>query len=112
METTDDIEELTALSDVRNGKKDGLKVLYEAKAGALLVMISLMVDNDYARYRILERTFMMVWKNPYQFNASKDTLFTWLLRIAIAETARYLNTDLIECEIKLWTDFIEVERLN
>ena len=56
--------------------------LYDLYSGALFGVIYRVVNNTEASEEILQDSFLKIWNNITQYDASKAKLFTWMLNIA------------------------------
>ena len=56
--------------------------LYDNYASALLGVINKVVNNIEAAEEILQDSFLKIWNNIHQYDASKGRLFTWMLNIS------------------------------
>ena len=66
--------------------------LYDRYSGALYGIICKMVQNQNVGEELLQDVFVKVWKNIDKYDASKGTLFTWLLQITRNTCIDYLRT--------------------
>lgn len=57
-------------------------ILYDAYGGALYGAVLRIVRSPELAEQVLQDTFLKVWRNAAQYDASKGRLFTWLLQIA------------------------------
>ena len=60
----------------------GLSLLYDMYASSLLGIVSRIVKNKAVAEEVLQNVFLKAWNNIDSFNASKGTLFTWLVAIS------------------------------
>jgi RNA polymerase sigma factor (sigma-70 family) len=72
-------EELIAL--LQNQDATAFSYLYDNYSGALSGVIMRMVDDAQLAEDILQETFIKIWKNFNQYDASKGRLFTWMVNI-------------------------------
>jgi RNA polymerase sigma-70 factor, ECF subfamily len=56
--------------------------LYDAYGGALFGVVLRIVHSRELAEQVLQDTFVKVWRNCSNYDASKGRLFTWLLNIA------------------------------
>ena len=84
--------------------------LYDKYAPALLGIIHKIVKNNGIEEELLQDVFVKVWKNIERYDATKGTLFTWMLNIARNTCIDYLqkiineNVDLrydLQCSARL-----------
>jgi RNA polymerase sigma-70 factor (ECF subfamily) len=61
--------------------REAFAQLYDSYSGAIYGIICKMVQNTSTREDLLQDVFVKVWKNADKYDASKGTLFTWLLQI-------------------------------
>lgn len=62
--------------------KRAIAHLYDAYGAALYGLIFRMVQSEEVAQDLVQDTFVKVWKNGHRYDASKGTLFTWLINIA------------------------------
>jgi RNA polymerase sigma factor (sigma-70 family) len=72
-------EELIAL--LQNQDAAAFSYLYDNYSGALSGVIMRMVDDAQLAEDILQETFIKIWRNFSQYDASKGRLFTWMVNI-------------------------------
>jgi RNA polymerase sigma factor (sigma-70 family) len=66
--------------------------LYDRYSAALFGFICKMVKNKNIAEELLQEAFIKAWKNIDAYDASKESLFTWLLRIANNTCVNYTKT--------------------
>ncbi len=72
-------EELVLM--LQNKDQIAFSYLYDNYAGALTGVISRMVDDVQLTEDILQETFVKIWNNFKQYDATKGRLFTWMINI-------------------------------
>ena len=77
---TDDDQELVYA--VKQGSQQCLGKLYDKYAPALMGIISRISDNEKMAEEILNTAFVKIWKQAVHFDASQNSLFTWLINIS------------------------------
>ncbi len=70
------------VNGLKNGDKKIIDLLYDQYAGALYGIIIKIVKNEELAEDVLQDSFIKIWKNGPKFNASKGSLFTWMLNIS------------------------------
>jgi RNA polymerase sigma-70 factor, ECF subfamily len=75
-----EVQEL--VTDLKGNDKVAFSVLYDSYAAALFGVISRMVTDKDIAEELLQDTFIKIWKHIDLYNATKGTLFTWMLNIA------------------------------
>lgn len=58
-----------------------IELLYDDYAAALYGVIFRIVLSEEVAQDVLQEAFVKIWKNGQKYNASKGTLFTWILNI-------------------------------
>jgi RNA polymerase sigma-70 factor (ECF subfamily) len=71
---------------------DAFAQVYDKYAGALYGIICKMIQNTHTREELLQDVFVKVWKNIEKYDASKGSLFTWLLQITRNTCIDYLRS--------------------
>ena len=61
--------------------KRAISHLYDAYGAALYGLIFRMVKSEEVAQDLVQDTFVKVWKNGHRYDATKGTLFTWLINI-------------------------------
>lgn len=59
-----------------------IKALYDMYAGALLGVITRIVQHTEIAEDILQETFIKIWNSADKYDSSKGRLFTWMVNIA------------------------------
>jgi DNA-directed RNA polymerase specialized sigma24 family protein len=67
---------------VKQGNWQSFGIAYDKYAPALLGIIKRIVNNEQLADEILQSTFVKAWQQVAAFNASKSSLFTWLINLA------------------------------
>lgn len=66
---------------LQNKSEEAFSVLYDDYAAALLGVAFKIVNNKSVSEELLQDVFLKIWKHIDTFDASKGTLFTWMLNI-------------------------------
>ena len=74
-------EDLLLAIAIGRGNQQAFSKLYDKYAPALTGIISRIMGNYTATDEILQRIFQLVWNEAGSFDASKHSLFTWLIKI-------------------------------
>ena len=77
----DNQEDLLWAMAIGRGDQQALGKLYDKYAPALTGIISRIVEKDTATDEVLQKVFLLVWCEAGQFDASKHSLFTWLIKM-------------------------------
>ncbi|WP_229311177.1 RNA polymerase sigma factor [Larkinella soli] len=77
-------------------------VLYDNYGTTLLGIICKIVRDEHEAENLLQDTFVKIWRNIDQYDASKGRLFTWLLNIARNTAINFLRSikDIEKTEIQ------------
>lgn len=59
-----------------------LNQLYKMYAGALLGIISRIVQHEEIAEDLLQETFIKIWNSVVNYDSSKGRLFTWMMNVA------------------------------
>ncbi|RZK41311.1 MAG: sigma-70 family RNA polymerase sigma factor [Pedobacter sp.] len=59
-----------------------IKALYDMYSGALLGVISRIVNQTEAAEDLLQETFVKIWNSAGSYDPSKGRLFTWMMNVA------------------------------
>lgn len=62
--------------------RKAIDLIYENYAATLLGLICRIVPDQMIAEEVLQDTFVKIWKNARQYEASKGRLFTWFANIA------------------------------
>ena len=73
-------EELVAL--LRNKDQRGFNILYNNYSSALYGVLNKIVQSTDDANDLLQDTFLKIWKNIGNYDASKGSIFTWMMNIA------------------------------
>ncbi len=76
------IAEETLLSMLQSRDERGFSILYDNYSAALYGVILKIVRTEEIAADIMQDSFVKIWRNIEGYNASKGTLFTWMLNIA------------------------------
>ena len=83
----------TCLSELlKAGSRDAFSELYDKYSPALFGIISRIVQNKAVGEELLQDIFIKIWKNIDKYEASKGTLFTWMLHITRNTCIDYLRS--------------------
>jgi hypothetical protein len=85
-----DISYLTYLLQTRSCS--AFSKFYDTYSAAIFGVICKTVKNKMVAEELLQEAFIKAWRNIDNYDASKATLFTWLLRIASSTCANYMQT--------------------
>jgi len=75
-------EDLLLIQAIRNGDQPALGTLYDKYAPALMGIICRIVHKDAIADEILQSVFQVVWQKAGSFDASKQSVFFWLISMA------------------------------
>lgn len=73
-------EELVAL--LKDKDQRGFTILYNNYSGALYGVLNKIIQSDDDANDLLQDTFLKIWKNIGNYDASKGSIFTWMMNIA------------------------------
>jgi RNA polymerase sigma-70 factor, ECF subfamily len=73
-------EELVSL--LKNKDQKGFNILYNNYSGALFGVVNKIVQSNDDANDLLQDTFVKIWKNIDNYDASKGSIFTWMMNIA------------------------------
>jgi RNA polymerase sigma-70 factor, ECF subfamily len=73
-------EELVSL--LKNKDQKGFNILYNNYSGALFGVINKIVQSNDDANDLLQDTFLKIWRNIDNYDASKGSIFTWMMNIA------------------------------
>ncbi|WP_113651947.1 RNA polymerase sigma factor [Pedobacter namyangjuensis] len=59
-----------------------IKALYDMYSGALLGVISRIIQQTEVAEDLLQETFVKIWNSSANYDASKGRLFTWMMNVA------------------------------
>lgn len=59
-----------------------IKALYDMYSGALLGVISRVVQHTEIAEDLLQETFVKIWNSAHTYDSSKGRLFTWMMNLA------------------------------
>jgi RNA polymerase sigma-70 factor (ECF subfamily) len=71
--------DITQLLIARDTRAIGL--IYDKYGDTLYGVVSRMLNNDAAARDVMQEAFVKVWNHADTFDASRSTLFTWMLRV-------------------------------
>lgn len=67
---------------LKSKDRRGFEILYDRYSGALYGVILKVVRIEEIAQDVLQDSFVKIWKKVQHYDASKGTLFTWILNIA------------------------------
>ncbi|WP_216650052.1 sigma-70 family RNA polymerase sigma factor [Lewinella sp. W8] len=70
------------LALLRQRRQEGMQELFTHYGGALLTIISKIIDQPEVAEEVLHDVLLKVWNNIDQYDASKSRFFTWMARIS------------------------------
>jgi RNA polymerase sigma-70 factor (ECF subfamily) len=73
-------EELVSLLKSKDQK--GFNILYNNYSGALFGVVNKIVQSNDDADDLLQDTFLKIWKNIDNYDASKGSIFTWMMNVA------------------------------
>ncbi|MBA4854081.1 RNA polymerase sigma factor [Emticicia sp. BO119] len=73
-------EELVAL--LKDKDQRGFTILYNNYSSALYGVLNKIIQQDDDANDLLQDTFLKIWKNIGNYDASKGSIFTWMMNIA------------------------------
>ncbi len=73
-------EELVSL--LKNKDQRGFNILYNNYSGALFGVVNKIVQSNDDANDLLQDTFLKIWRNIDNYDASKGSIFTWMMNIA------------------------------
>lgn len=76
------MEDNTVIIRLQQSDPKAINYLYEAYGSALFSIALRIVGSQQLAEQVLQDTFVKVWRNSGNYDASKGRLFTWLLNIA------------------------------
>ena len=76
------LNELKVIELLQQNDKQAIEWLYDHYGAALYGIVLKIVQSEEVAEDLLQETFVKVWKNGHKYEASKGTLFTWMLNIA------------------------------
>ncbi len=76
------MENQTLITRLQQQDRAAIGELYDAYGGALFGVVLRIVHSRELAEQVLQDTFVKVWRNVANYDASKGRLFTWLLNIA------------------------------
>ena len=91
-------EELITLLQSKDEK--AFNYLYDNYAGAIYgLILKIVVESNYAD-EVIQDSFMKIWKNIGQYDASKGRLYTWMLNISRNTAIDYVKSKAYQNEQK------------
>ncbi|MES2798171.1 MAG: RNA polymerase sigma factor [Bacteroidota bacterium] len=76
------ISEQDLLELLRTRTEKGFSVLYDNYSAAIFGVVNRIVRSEEIAADVSQDAFVKIWKNLDNYNASKGTIFTWMLNIA------------------------------
>ncbi len=83
-----------------------MTALYDQYAAVLYGILLRIVKDEAVAQDVLQDAFVKIWRNGARYDASKGTLFTWMLNIARNTGIDYLRSKQHRAEIQ--TDSLDV----
>jgi RNA polymerase sigma-70 factor (ECF subfamily) len=77
---------------LKTRSRDAFSALYDKYSPALFGVICRIVQNKVIGEELLQDVFVKIWKNIDKYEASKATLFTWMLHITRNTCIDYLRS--------------------
>lgn len=59
-----------------------IQALYDMYSGALLGVITRIIQNQEVAEDLLQETFIKIWNSAESYDSSKGRLFTWMMNVA------------------------------
>lgn len=85
--------------------------VYEMYAPTLYGIILKIVKSEENAQDILQESFIKIWKNIDAYDASKGTLFTWMLRIARNTAIDHIRSKKNQDKIRIDDDFVHIQKI-
>jgi RNA polymerase sigma-70 factor, ECF subfamily len=76
------ISEQDLLDLLKNKTEKGFSVLYDNYSSALFGVVNKIVRSEDIAADVTQDVFVKIWKNLERYDASKGTIFTWMINIA------------------------------
>jgi RNA polymerase sigma-70 factor, ECF subfamily len=76
------IDEKELVDLLKRKDKHGFELLYDNYSGVLYGIILKIVHSEELAEDVLQDAFVKIWKNIDAYDASKGTLFTWILNVS------------------------------
>jgi RNA polymerase sigma-70 factor (ECF subfamily) len=95
------------VEEVKNGNSASFSTLYDMYSESIYGLIFKIVKVEDVASDIMQDTFIKVWQNIQKFDASKGSIFTWILNIA-----RNASIDYLRRNNKMVSGEIQEEHLN
>ena len=67
---------------LKSGKEKDFEILYDRFSDALYGVLCRVLHDEELAEDALQEAFMKIWRNGQKYDASKGTIFTWMLNIA------------------------------
>lgn len=67
---------------LKSGKEKDFEILYDRFSDALYGVLCRVLRDEELAEDALQEAFMKIWRNGQKYDASKGTIFTWMLNIA------------------------------
>ncbi|MCY7408639.1 MAG: sigma-70 family RNA polymerase sigma factor [Chitinophagales bacterium] len=110
MITANNIKTDDLVMKLKARNKEAFSVLYDSYATALLGIATRIVRNQHMGEDVLQEVFVKIWRNIDSYDASKGTLFTWMLNITRNASKDYLRSK--QCHNQLRITGNGLESLN
>ncbi|HRI19707.1 MAG TPA: RNA polymerase sigma factor [Panacibacter sp.] len=100
--TTTLVKDTNQLPDLLKLKsREAFESLYDNFSPALYGVICKMVQNTGTGEELLQDVFVKIWKNIDRYDASRGTLFTWMLNITRNTCIDYLRSSRHKMQMQL-----------
>jgi RNA polymerase sigma-70 factor, ECF subfamily len=76
------ITEQDLLELLKTKTEKGFSVLYDNYSAAIFGVVNKIVRSEEIASDVTQDSFVKIWKNLDNYNATKGTIFTWMLNIA------------------------------
>ena len=88
-------------TEVLADKKKTYSVLYDRYSPALYAFVLKLYRDPRIAEQVLLKTFVRIWKKLPEFDPSKERVFSWMMKIAIAECTASGSVSINEIKQKL-----------
>lgn len=78
----DSREDARLLAEVAGGDQRALAALYERRGGVLYSLLVRMLGNEAEAQEVMQDTFVQIWRNAPEFDATKSAPLAWMIMIA------------------------------
>ena len=98
----DQLNTVELIAGIKNKDQEALISLYNCYAPTLMGIVVRQVKNQKASGEILQDVFIKIWKNMDDYDATRSSLFTWMLTITHQACKEHFGVSLHDYE-KLFT---------